>query len=156
MTQVSVLIGLHQLIKNNIDNTNQRHWGTGNLMSTKNRTKNNNPQHSAFLTKWLNKLASLLSKGVRNLFSAWVIEACRRRLTSKGKRHQLKVMKNEHPVLPSEQDIRLNSLNYGHCSNWVAVLPLFHSSDRLRVGSVLNSIKFEWSAWLWWSSQPPK
>ena len=39
-------------------------------------------------------------------FSAWVIEACRRRLTSEKRAYdQLKVMKNEHPgVLPPEQD----------------------------------------------------
>ena len=46
-------------------------------------------------------------------FSAWVIEACRRRLTSEREHiHQLKVMKNEHRVLPSEQDDIVNSLNY--------------------------------------------
>ena len=34
----------------------------GNLMSTKNRPAEQQPATSAFLTKWLNKLTSLLSK----------------------------------------------------------------------------------------------
>ena len=44
---------------------------------------------------------ALEQKGSGN-FSAWVIEACRRRLTSEKREHihQLKVMKNEHRVLP--------------------------------------------------------
>ena len=56
---------------------------------------------------------ALEQKGSGN-FSAWVIEACRRRLTSEREHiHQLKVMKNEHPrVLPLEQDDIVNSLNY--------------------------------------------
>ena len=58
--------------------------------------------------------ASLLSKkGPR--FSAWVIEACRRRLTSEKRAYtSIKVMKNElaSRVLPSEQDDIVNSLNY--------------------------------------------
>ena len=54
---------------------------------------------------------ALEQKRVRE-FLSWVIEACRRRLTSEREHiHQLKV-KNEHPVLPSEQDDIVNSLNY--------------------------------------------
>ena len=52
---------------------------------------------------------ALEQKGFRN-FSAWVIEACRRRLTSERGIY-IKVMKNGIRVLPSEQDI-VNSLNY--------------------------------------------
>ena len=80
---------------------------------------------------------ALEQKGSGN-FSAWVIEACRRRLTSK--RHaSLKVMKNEHPnVLPLERDDIVNSLNY----EGIAVIELqfyrFPDSDRLRVGSVTD------------------
>ena len=61
---------------------------------------------------------ALEQKGSGN-FSAWVIEACRRRQRQKREHiHQLKVMKNEHPVLPSEQDDIVNSLNYeGIASN---------------------------------------
>ena len=54
------------VILNNVKTTeqykNQRHWIQGNLMSTKNRTAEQQPATSAFLTKWLNKLTSLLSK----------------------------------------------------------------------------------------------
>ena len=54
---------------------------------------------------------ALEQKGVRN-FSAWVIEACRRRITSEREHiHQLKVM-NRHHVLPLERDDIVNSLNY--------------------------------------------
>ena len=81
---------------------------------------------------------ALEQKGSGN-FSAWVIEACRRRLTSKREHiHQLKVMKNEHPAFFLEQDDIVNSLNYGgHCSG---ELQFYHfpDSDRLRVGSVTD------------------
>ena len=46
-------------------------------------------------------------------------------------------MKNEHPVLPLEQDDIVNSLNY----EGIAVIELqfyFPDSDRLRVGSVTD------------------
>ena len=68
---------------------------------------------------------ALEQKGSGN-FSAWVIEACRRRLTSEREHiHQLKVMKNEHPAVPLEQDDIVNSLNYeGIAVIGVAVLPL--------------------------------
>ena len=123
-------------VKTTSDNTNQRHWIRGNLMSTR-RTEpaEQQPATSAFPTKWLNKLTSLLSKRVRN-FSAWVIEACRRRLTSE-KRAYTSIKSDEEwtsRVLPSEQDDIVNSLNYeGICSNWVAVFTTSSDSDRLRV-----------------------
>ena len=42
---------------------------------------------------------ALEQKGSRGISQPWVIEACRRRLTSEREHmHQLKVMKNEHPV----------------------------------------------------------
>ena len=40
---------------------------------------------------------ALGAKGSGN-FSAWVIEACRRRLTSEKRAYPPKVMKNEHPA----------------------------------------------------------
>ena len=96
------------------------------------------PATSAFLTKWLNKLTSLLSKKVRN-FSAWVIEACRRRLTSEKAYTSIKSDEEwTSRVLPSEQDDIVNSLNYES----IAVIELqfyhFPDSDRLRVGSVTD------------------
>ena len=75
-------------------------------------------------------------KRVRN-FSAWVIEACRRDNTSRNA-HQLKVMRMNIRVLPSEQVDIVNSLNY----EGIAVIELqfyhFPDSDRLRVGSVTD------------------
>ena len=72
-------------------------------------------------------------------FSAWVIEARRRRLTSEKRAYtSLKVMKNEHPAFFSEQDDIVNSLHYECIAViGVAVLPT-SDSDRLRVGSVTD------------------
>ena len=107
------------------DNTNQRHWIRGNLMSTKNRTRRTTTRNIRFLTKWLNKLTSLLSK------RDWIsqpgsFEACRRRLTSERRHTSIKSDEEwTSRVLPSEQDDIVNSLNYeGIAVNWVAVLPL--------------------------------
>ena len=79
---------------------------------------------------------ALEQKGSGN-FSAWVIEACRRRLTSEKRAYTSikKVMKNEHPAFfpPNRTDI-VNSLNY----EGIAVIEQFYhfpDSDRLRVGS---------------------
>ena len=79
------------------------------------------------------------TKRVRN-FSAWVIEACRRRLTSE-KRAYASIKSDEEwtsRVLPLEQDDIVNSLNY----EGIAVIELqfyhFPDSDRLRVGSVTD------------------
>ena len=106
-------------------------------MSTKNRTRRTTTRNirSNQMIEQIN--IALEQKRVRN-FSAWVIEACRRRLTSEREHiHQLKVMKNEHPVLPSEQDDIVNSLNF----EGIAIeLQFYHfpDSDRLRVGSVTD------------------
>ena len=63
----------------------------------KEQNPQNNPQHplSNQMIEQIN--IALEQKGSRN-FSTWVIEACRRRLTSEKYIHQLKVMKNEHPA----------------------------------------------------------
>ena len=80
-----------------------------------------------------------MSKKGSGNFSAWVIEACHPE-TQRQKRehiHQLKVMKNEHPVVIEQDDI-VNSLNF----EGIAVIELqfyhFPDSDRLRVGSVTD------------------
>ena len=72
--------------------------------------------------------------------SLWVIEACRRRLTSE-KRAYTSIKSDEEwtsRVLPSEQDDIVNSLN----DEGIAVIELqfyhFPDSDRLRVGSVTD------------------
>ena len=96
------------------------------------------PAASAFLANELDKLTSLLSKGSEN-FSAWVIEACRRRLTSEKREHihQLKVMKNEHPAFfPSEQDDVINSLNY----EGIAVIELQFFTTFLTVTDCVCSV----------------
>ena len=82
-------------------------------MSTKNRTRRTTTRNIRFPNQMIEQInIALEQKGSRD-FSAWVIEACRRRLTSEREHiHQLKVMKNEHRVLPSEQDDIVNSLNY--------------------------------------------
>ena len=71
-------------------------------------------------------------------FSAWVIEACRRRLTSEREHiHQLKVMKNEHPAFFPRTGRYCKLLNF----EGIAVIELqfhFPDSDRLRVGSVTD------------------
>ena len=135
-----VLIDLHQLnVKSN--QTIQISDTEYGAASCQRRTEpaEQQPATSAFLTKWLNKLTSLLSKKSGN-FSAWVIEACRRRLTSE-KRAYTSIKSDEEwtsRVLPSEQDDIVNSLNY----EGVAVIELqfyhFPDSDRLRVAPVTD------------------
>ena len=81
---------------------------------------------------------ALGKKGSGN-FSAWVIEACRRRLTSE-KRAYTSIKSDEEWASrsSSEQDDIVNSLNY----EGIAVIELqfyhFPDSDRLRVGSVTD------------------
>ena len=98
------------------------------------------PATSAFPTKWLNKLTSLLSKKGPGISQPGSLEARRRRLTSE-KRAYTSIKSDEEwtsRVLPSEQDDIVNSLNY----EGIAVLELqfyhFPDSDRLRVGSVTD------------------
>ena len=135
-----VLIDLHQLnVKTTSDNTN-RHWIRGNLMSTKNRThQNNNPQHplSNQMIEWSRHRS--WAKRVREFLSLghWSLPS---RLTSEKRAYTLIKSDEEWTsrVLPSEQDDIVNSLNY----EGIAVIELqfthFHSSDRLRVGSVTD------------------
>ena len=81
---------------------------------------------------------ALEQKGSGN-FSAWVIEACRRRLTSEKRAYTSIKSDEEWTSGPSsEQDDIVNSLNY----EGIAVIELqfyhFPDSDRLRVGSVTD------------------
>ena len=99
-------------------------------MSTKEQNpQNNNPRNIRFPNQMIEQqlLTSLLSKKSEN-FSAWVIEACRRRLTSE-KRAYTSIKSDEEwtsHVLPSEQDDIVNSLNCrGIAVIQVAVLPTF-------------------------------
>ena len=71
------------------------------------------PATSTFPNQMIEQINIALEQKGSGNFSAWVITNCRRRLTSEKRHmHQLKVMKNEHHVLPSEQDDIVNSLNY--------------------------------------------
>ena len=73
-------------------------------MSTKNRTRRTTTRNIRFPNQMIEQInIALEQKGSRN-FSAWVVKY-RRRLTSEREHiHQLKVMKSERRVLPSEQD----------------------------------------------------
>ena len=108
-----VLIDLHQLnVKTTSDNTNQRHWIQRQPHVNENRTHEITFTNIRFPNQMISKLTSLLSKKGQN-FSAWVIEACRRRLTSKGKHTSIKSDEEwTSRVLPSRQDDIVNSLNY--------------------------------------------
>ncbi|UMP99881.1 YlcI/YnfO family protein [Escherichia coli] len=67
-------------------------------MSSKNRTRRTTTRNIRFPNQMIEQINIALDlKGSGN-FSAWVIEACRRRLSTREHIHQLKVMKNEHPA----------------------------------------------------------
>ena len=81
-------------------------------MSTKNRTRRATTRNIRFPNQMIEQINIALEQGSGN-FSAWVIEACRRRLTSK--RAYTSIKSDEEwtsRVLPSEQDDIVNSLNY--------------------------------------------
>ena len=81
MTQGIVLIDLHQLnVKNNFRQYKSATLNTGNLMSTTEtrRTTTRNIR----LTKMIEQINIASEQKGSGNFSAWVIEACRRRLTS--------------------------------------------------------------------------
>ena len=108
-----VLIDLHQLnVKTTSDNTNQRHTeypGQPHVNEEQN-PQNNNPQRH-FPNQMIEQINIALEQKGSEDFSAWVIEACRRRLTSEKRHTSVKVMKNEHPAFfPPEQDDIVNSL----------------------------------------------
>ena len=138
-----VLIDLHQLnVKTTSDNTISDTEYGANYVNEEQNPQNNNPQHP--LNQMIEQINIALEQKGSGNFSAWVIEVCRRRLTSE-KRAYTSIKSDEEwtsRVLPSEQDDIVNSLNY----EGIAVIELqfyhFPDSDRLRVGSVtrLNSL----------------
>ena len=79
-----VIIDLHQLnVKTTSDNTNQRHQSRGNLMSTKNRTcRTTTTRNIRFPNQMIEQINIALEQKGSGNFSAQVIEARRRRLTS--------------------------------------------------------------------------
>ena len=108
-------------------------------MSTKNRTAEQQPATSAFLTKWLNKLTSLLIKKGPGISQPGSWKPAVKELTSEKKAYTSIKSDEEWTsrVLPHDRTI-LNSLNY----EGIAVIELqfyhFPDSDRLRVGSVTD------------------
>ena len=137
-----VLIDLHQLnVKTTSDNTNQRHWIRGNLMSTKNRThQNNNPQHplSNQMIEQINialeqKRVEFLSLGHWSLPSETNVREKRAYTSIKSDEREW-----TSRVLPLEQDDIIKFALRGHCSNCRLQFYHFPDSDRLRVGSVTD------------------
>ena len=109
-------------------------------MSTKNRTRTAT-RNIRFPNQMIEQINIALEQKGSGNFSAWVIEACRRRLTSEKRVLSTSIKSDEEwisRVLPSEQDDIVNSLNY----EGIAVIELqfyhFPDSDRLRVGSVTD------------------
>ena len=81
-------------------------------MSTKNRTRRTTTRNIRFPNQMIEQINIALEQKGSGNFSAWVIEACRRRLTSE-KRASIKSDEEwTSRVLPSEQDDIVNSLNY--------------------------------------------
>ena len=78
-----VLIDLHQLnVKTTSDNTNQRRTDTGQPhVGREQNPQNNNPQHP-LSNQMIEQINIALEQKRSGNFSAWVVEACRRRLTS--------------------------------------------------------------------------
>ena len=69
-------------------------------MSTKNRTRRTTTRNIRFPNQMIEQInIALEQKKGPGISQPAVIEACRRRLTSRRRHiHQLKVMKNEHPA----------------------------------------------------------
>ena len=83
-------------------------------MSTKNRTRRTTTRNIRFPNQMIEQINIALEQKGSGNFSAWVIEACRRRLTSE-KRAYTSIKSDEEwtsRVLPSEQDDIVNSPNY--------------------------------------------
>ena len=75
-------------------------------MSTKNRTRRTTTRNIRFPNQMIEQINIALEQKGSGNFSAWVVEACRRGQRQKREHiHQLKVMKNEHPVLPPDRTI---------------------------------------------------
>ena len=107
-------------------------------MSTKNRTRRTTTRNIRFPNQMIEQINIALEQKGSGNFSAWVIEACRRRLTSEKRAYTSIKSDEEHIPRSSEQDDIVNSLNY----EGIAVIELqfyhFPDSDRLRVGSVTD------------------
>ena len=96
-----VLIDLHQLnVKKQLQTIqiSDTEYGATSCQR-KNRTRRTTTRNIRFPNQMIEQINIALEQKRSGNFSAWVIEACRRRLTSEREHiHQLKVMKNEHPA----------------------------------------------------------
>ena len=81
-------------------------------MSTKNRTRRTTTRNIRFPNQMIEQINIALEQKGSGNFSAGALTTRRRQRQKREHIHQLKVMKNEHHVLPSEQDDIVNSLNY--------------------------------------------
>ena len=135
-----VLIDLHQQRKNNFRQYKSATLNTGQPHVNEEQNPQNNNRNIRFPNQMIEQINIALEQKGSGNFSAWVIEACRRRLTSEKKAYTSIKSDEEWTsrVLPSEQDDIVNSLNY----EGIAVIELqfyhFPDSDRLRVGSVTD------------------
>ncbi|MCT7475421.1 YlcI/YnfO family protein [Escherichia coli] len=67
-------------------------------MSTKNRTRRTTTRNIRFPNQMIEQINIALDQKGSGNFSAWVIEACRRRLTSEKRAYtSIRVMMDEHP-----------------------------------------------------------
>ena len=124
-----ILIDLHQLnVKTTSNNTNQRHWIRGNLMSTKNRTRRTTTHNINFPNQMIEQINIALEQkgsGISRL-GHWSLPS---EITSEKAYTSIKSDEEwTSRVLPSEQDDIVNSLNYErHCP--VIELPGFYFPD---------------------------
>ena len=122
-------------------------------MSTKNRTRRTTTRNIAFLTKWLNKLTSLLSKkgpGISQPGSLKPAVGDQR----PEKRAYTSIKSDEEwtsRVLPHEQDDIVNSLNYEGIA--VIELQFYHFLTMTDCVLALSQTKWIWMRLtpVWWS-----
>ena len=105
-------------------------------MSTKNRIPRTTTRNIRFPNQMIEQINIALEQKGSGNFSAWVIEACRRRLTLEKRAYtSIKSDEERTSCSSSEQDDIVNSLNY----EGIAVIELqfyhFPDSDRSCVGS---------------------
>ena len=77
-------------------------------MSTKNRTRRTTTRNIRFPNQMIEQINIALEQKGSPGISAWVIEACRRRLTSEKRAYINAKRRRTSRVLPSEQDDIVN------------------------------------------------
>ena len=140
-----VLIDLHQLnVKTTSDNTNQRHWIRGNLMSTKNRTRRTTTRNIRFPNQMIEQInIALEQKRVREFLSLGHWSLPSETNVRKESIHQIKKwwrMNIPRSSLRTGRYCKSFAFNYAEGGQAVIELQFYHfpDSDRLRVGSVTD------------------